>query len=91
MHLSPATADAPVRSIVPLTQLGRGAVTTLHDARVDADTRSLLRALGLTDACRLRLCKHGEPCIVQVRSTRIGVSQEVARCIFVLVDEASPR
>ena len=55
-------------------------MSTLHEVR-DAESRPFLRALGLTDACELRLCKAGEPCIVQVRSTRIGLSGEVARGI----------
>lgn len=91
MPSSTSAAERRPRTIVPLTHLDRGAIATLHDARVDPDTRGLLRALGLTDRCRLRLCKLGEPCIVQVRSTRIGVSHEVARCLFVLVDEDRAR
>jgi Fe2+ transport system protein FeoA len=43
-----------------------------------------LRALGLTRSCELRVCQNGEPCIVQVRSTRIGLSRDVARQIYVL-------
>ena len=49
-----------------------GAVATLHEVR-DAESRPVLQSLGLTDACVLRLCKVGDPCIVQVRSTRIGI------------------
>jgi Fe2+ transport system protein FeoA len=62
----------------------------LHDTELDEETRSLLRSLGLTDASRLRLCKRGEPFIIQVRATRIGVSSAVARGIFVVPD-ADPR
>lgn len=79
------TARRPVA--VPLTEVAPGRMATLCEARVDDDTRGLLRALGLTDACRLRLCKRGEPCILQVRSARIGVSEPVARCLFVVVDD----
>jgi Fe2+ transport system protein FeoA len=32
----------------------------------------------------LKLCKVGDPCIVQVRSTRIGISSAVARCLYVV-------
>ena len=69
---------------VPLTDLRAGARVTLHEARVDADCREWLRALGLTDASDLRLCKHGDPCIIQVRSTRIGLSKAIASRVFVL-------
>jgi hypothetical protein len=46
--------------------------------------RALLRSLGLTDASRLRICKVGEPFIIQVRATRIGLSSAVAGSIFVV-------
>lgn len=91
MHLPSSTLAPPAGPVVRLTELSPGAVATLHDARVDADTRSQLRGLGLTDACRLRLCKRGEPCILQVGATRIGVSHGVARCLFVVVDDPGPR
>jgi Fe2+ transport system protein FeoA len=71
---------------VPLTSLAVGACGRLHDAHLDEDTRSLLRSLGLIDASRLRVCKRGEPFIIQVRSTRIGVSGSVADAIFVIPD-----
>ena len=78
----------PVSFPVPLTSLAVGACGRLHDAHLDADTRSLLRSLGLTDASRLRVCKRGEPFIIQVRATRIGISGTVADAILVIPDPA---
>lgn len=76
---------APVQhDPVPLTTLAPGTRCTLHTTDVDRGCGDLLRALGLTDRCLLRLCKVGEPCIVQVRSTRIGLSRLVADAILVL-------
>lgn len=69
---------------VRLSDLKAGTLARLHDDRLDPEARSLLRALGLTTACQLRLCQAGEPLIVQVRSTRIGLSRAVARGIFVV-------
>lgn len=74
----PLTAPA-----VPLTTVEVGAVSTLHEVR-DAESRPFLRALGLIDACEIRLCKSGDPCIVQVRSTRIGLSRAVAQHLLVV-------
>ena len=62
-------------SVVRLSDLSAGAVANFHDARLDEDTCSLLRALGLTARCTLRLSKLGDPCIVQVRGTRSGDAQ----------------
>ena len=72
---------APVR----LTSLATGEAARLHVTTLDADTRALLRSLGLTDDSMLRVCKSGEPCIIQVRDTRIGVSSTVAGQILVVV------
>jgi len=74
----------PLSQPVPLTDLRAGAKVRLHEARVDHECREWLRALGLTDASDLRLCKHGDPCIIQVRSTRIGLSKSVASRVFVM-------
>jgi len=79
------TPAAPPRSAaaVPLTAVPVGASATLHEV-TDLASRPVLRSLGLTDACVLRLCQVGDPCIVQVRSTRIGLSSAIARCLYVV-------
>ncbi|WP_291982136.1 FeoA family protein [Luteitalea sp.] len=81
----PVTSAAPPRpaAAVPLTTVPVGVVATLHEV-TDADSRPVLRSLGLTDDCVLRLCQVGDPCIVQVKSTRIGLSSAVARCLYVV-------
>ncbi len=76
----------PDRSVTPvrLSDLEVGRAARFHDSTLDAEARDLLRALGLTAQAVVRVCKRGEPCIVQVRSTRIGLSRAVARAIFVI-------
>lgn len=74
---------APVAPI-SLNDLAVGAVARLHEAQLDPEACHQLSSLGLTGSCKLMLCKKGEPCIVQVRSTRIGISRAVARHIFVV-------
>jgi len=71
-------------SSVCLSDLAEGDVARLQMAHLDPEACHQLRSLGLTESCQLRLCKKGEPCIVQVRSTRIGLSGSVARQIFVV-------
>ena len=70
--------------IVRLSDLAAGTLARFDEARLDEDACSLLRALGLTARCTLRLSKLGDPCIVQVRGTRIGLSRAVARGIYVI-------
>jgi len=80
----PVTADLSRK----LTDLDVGATARMLDAAVDAELRTLLRALGLTDNSPLRVCKCGEPCVVQVRATRIGISRRIAQHITVVPDQA---
>lgn len=86
--MPPDTASPRVDSAtyaIALTTMPSGAMATLHEVR-DLEIQPFLRALGLTAACRLRLCKAGDPCIIQVHATRIGVSRAVAECLFVVPD-----
>jgi Fe2+ transport system protein FeoA len=71
-----------------LTDLEVGATARMHGAALDAELCSLLRSLGLTDNSPLRVCKCGEPCVVLVRATRIGISGRIARHITVVPDAA---
>jgi Fe2+ transport system protein FeoA len=75
-----ALADDPVR----LSALAPGQMARMHGANLAAHDCALLRALGLTDRCLLRICKIGEPCIVEVRATRIGLARSVADGILVV-------
>jgi len=67
-----------------LNDLAVGETAHFDRAEVDHDTAGFLRAIGLTRHSEVRLCKAGEPCIIQVRSTRIGLSRPVASRIFVV-------
>ena len=71
-----------------LSELEVGDIARMVDAAIDAEAQSLLQALGLTDNSRLRVCKRGEPCVVQVRATRIGISSRIARHIRVVAEPA---
>jgi Fe2+ transport system protein FeoA len=73
---------------VRLSQLSAGQLARLHCAELNAHDCALLQALGLTDRCVMRVCKIGEPCIVQVRATRIGLSRSVADGILVVPESA---
>lgn len=74
----------PPALAVRLSTLRPGATARFDRAEVDSQSRDLLRALGLTQASRVTLCKVGEPFIVQVRATRIGLARSLAVGIFVI-------
>ena len=69
---------------VRLSDLQTGTVARFLEVRLDAEAREWLQALGFTPSCQVRLCKAGEPYIVQVRTTRIGLSKAVASGIYVI-------
>jgi hypothetical protein len=77
----PAAADP---GPIDLTRLRVGARARYHGALLDRADLDLLESLGLTDACRLRVCQTGDPWVVQVRATRSGLAESVARAILVV-------
>lgn len=78
---SETTAD---RRPVPLTALRPGDRGRMHGSSLAPQDRDLLDALGLASQSSLRLAKAGNPWIVQVRATRIGLAEAVARSILVI-------
>jgi Fe2+ transport system protein FeoA len=85
------TRPASRAGVCRLVDLQVGGIARIIDARVDPESRALLRALGLTDHSLLRVCKHGEPYVVQVRATRIGISSRIAEHVLVIPEEAETR
>lgn len=104
-HLPVAHDPAPDRlaevarnaaSAVPLTSLMQGQTGVICEARLDVDDAALLRAMGLGDRVRVKLCRVGEPCVVALGTTagrhchcqghcRIGLARGLADRIFVRV------
>jgi Fe2+ transport system protein FeoA len=75
-------------SPLPLGELAVGEIARLHHADVEDGTGRFLRAIGLTNTAQFRVCRRGEPCIIQVRSTRVGLARAVAdRILVVPVDK----
>lgn len=66
-----------------LTDLRPGTRGRLLAADLESNDLALLHALGLCEQSSFRLCKAGDPWIVQVRGTRIGISQHVAELLQV--------
>lgn len=80
--------DIQTRRIIPLTQLRRGQRGVVSEARTDADSKALLGAMGLRPNEPIRMCRHGEPCIVMTgacESCRIGLTRRLADMVFVEV------
>jgi len=69
----------------PLSSLKQGQRGRMHSANLPCEDCDLLNAMGMTESCEIRVCRRGNPCIVQVNSTRLGLSPGMARNIFVTV------
>jgi Fe2+ transport system protein FeoA len=69
---------------VPLAALAVGDVARVHQTDVEDATGRFLRAIGLTRTAEFRVCRRGEPCIIQVRATRVGLARAVADRILVV-------
>ena len=78
----PVNGSAPVR----LTRLRAGDRGRLHATRLAGDDREMLRALGLAERSHFRVCKAGDPWILQIRGTRVGMSSAVASRLMVIPD-----
>ena len=88
---APTDHSKPVR--IPLTQLRRGQRAIVDCSELTdlpEGDRCLLHAMGMHHECEVRVCRPGTPCIVQIDSTRLGISGDVARMILVTPIEDSP-
>lgn len=72
-----------LNGVTRLTDLRPGSRGRLLAADLERNDLALLHALGLCEQSSFRLCKAGDPWIVQVRGTRIGISQHVAELLQV--------
>jgi Fe2+ transport system protein FeoA len=71
-------------SPMPLAELAVGDIARVHHTDIEDTTGRFLRAIGLTRTAEFRVCRRGEPCIIQVRSTRVGLARAVADRILVI-------
>ena len=71
------------KELIRLSDLGFREEAVVHTADLEPEEREALAAMGLHENCTLHLCKQGQPCIVQVEATRLGLSREVTERILV--------
>jgi Fe2+ transport system protein FeoA len=91
---APAAAT-PAPAGVSLTTLQAGQMATVFQTCLDPNDAALLRAMGLRPSARIRVCRLGEPCIVEVMSgsescgrpggcvCRIGLAKPLAEKVMV--------
>ena len=69
-----------------LDQLARGQLAVIAQVDGDDDEMARLQAMGLCSGHAVEVIQHGDPLIVKVIGTRIGVSARLARKISVNPD-----
>jgi hypothetical protein len=77
--LEPAPQTRVASPTRALTELKTGDEAWLAPSELPHGDQLLLQALGLAVGRKLRLCKVGNPVIVEVRGVRVGLSSTVAR------------
>ena len=50
----------------------------------------LLEAMGLVDGSSLRICRQGEPTIIEVKDTRVGLGARLAGTLSVELETNDP-
>ena len=83
-----ATAKLAPRNIhkaVSLADLPAGSTGIFSHADLSPEQTAYISAIGLTPQSTVRVCKGGQPCVVEVRSTRVGIARTLARQLFVAI------
>lgn len=66
-----------------LSQLPPHAVARVAEVRAEADDAVRLKSLGICVGRRLQLVKSGDPLVVRVVGSRVGISARLADGVFV--------
>ncbi len=85
---SPGAAGGTPARVVTLSQLTPGQTGVICEGGLDAKDAEVLRAMGLRPGGRVRLCRPGQPCIVEVSDgvgcvCRIGMAQPLAERVMI--------
>ncbi len=80
--MSIAQTSSPINS---LSEVPEGMTCCLHQSDLEQSSSELLQAMGLVEDCSFQVCRNKGTCVLQVHSTRLGLSRELASKIQVRV------
>jgi Fe2+ transport system protein FeoA len=86
-HSGSTGAGGPVR----LSELTSGQRARLFRRELSEGEACLLAAMGLTEGCFLEVRIAGDPFVVEVRATRIGIARTVADRLLVVSESGGAR
>lgn len=81
--MAPFTQPSDKHEIVPLSELQEQEVGVIELTDLDFEECQALTAMGLHHDAEFHLCQQGQPCIVKVEATRLGLSSELTSRIMV--------
>ena len=74
-------SESPARAL--LCEIGVGTSGVVTEVTGEPEDTSRLKAMGICQGRLVRLVRSGDPLIVQVLGTRVGLSSRLARNVFV--------
>ena len=80
---STGPSGPPDSGSICLSTLPAGSRATLTSGELPDEDRRLLTAMGLSERSPMRVCRQGEPCIVEVHNTRVGLARSIAERLLV--------
>lgn len=87
----PFSADAkPPAVVLPLTALSPGRCGWVVDVEAGGDDTERLKVMGICAGRKVRLVRRGDPMILCVWGTRVGVSRRLAEQVYVQPCQGSP-
>jgi len=84
---APPLVPGPTR----LSELASGQRARLFRRDLSEGEACLLAAMGLTEGCFLEVRIAGDPFVVEVRATRIGIARTVAERLLVVAESGALR
>lgn len=96
VQIDASTIDGVQVSPVSLYSLGTGRIARVCEHCLNESDAAMLRAMGMKPGASVRVCRTGEPCIVEVLapsgggpcgcdcSTRIGLAKDLATRVMVV-------
>ncbi len=76
-----------------MSELEIGVLASVCEACLESGDVSILRAMGLKPSATIKLCRQGEPCVVEILPagpcehgcvTRLGLARDLARRVMVV-------
>lgn len=84
-----STTESPSDSIT-LEQVKEGDCVLIHHVEATDDDMRRLMSMGICAGRRIELVQHGDPMIIKVFGSRLGVSRRLAERVLVCACDKTP-